>query len=48
MTTPVELTVATPGAEELHVTFLLDALEGKTVAVRFPVDPLTDKVNVVG
>ena len=48
VTTPVELTVATPGSEELQVTFLLVALAGTTVATTVPVDPPAFKFIVVG
>ncbi len=48
VTTPVELTVAIPVADELQTTFLLDALAGRTVATTVPVGPPTDKFIVVG
>jgi len=39
VTTPELLTDATAGLEECHVTFLLDASEGWTVAVRVTISP---------
>ena len=45
VTVPLE-TVATEVLELLQDTFLLVALEGATVAVSVPVDPIPDRVMV--
>ena len=44
VTTPLLLTVATPLLLELHVTFLLVAFDGDTVAVSGNVSPILSVV----